>query len=92
VLFLGYSFGLPAIAADVGNLREDIIDGETGFVFKSRDSSDLACKIDKYFKSGLFRDLETRRVQIKEYANQQYAWGKVAAIVTEIYSKLLQIS
>ena len=39
VLFLGYSFGLPAIAADVGSLKEEIIEGETGFVFKPRDSS-----------------------------------------------------
>ena len=41
MLFLGYSFGLPAIAADVGSLKEEIIEGETGFVFKPRDSSDL---------------------------------------------------
>ena len=27
VLFLGYSFGLPAIAADVGSLKEEIIEG-----------------------------------------------------------------
>src|SRR2546430_12286650 len=33
VLFLGYSFGLPAIVADVGSLREEIIEGATGFVF-----------------------------------------------------------
>jgi len=49
--------------ADVGSLKEEIIEGETGFVFKPRDSSDLARKIDKYFKSELFRNLETRRAQ-----------------------------
>ena len=27
VLFLGYSFGLPVIASDVGSLREDVIEG-----------------------------------------------------------------
>jgi glycosyltransferase involved in cell wall biosynthesis len=43
VLFLGYSFGLPAIAADVGSLKEEIMEGRTGFVFKRGDSSDLAC-------------------------------------------------
>src|SRR5438477_8303053 len=58
VLFLGYSFGLPAIAADVGTLKQEIIEGETGFVFKPRDSSDLARKIDKYFDSELFYDHE----------------------------------
>jgi glycosyltransferase involved in cell wall biosynthesis len=89
VLFLGYSFGLPAIAADVGNLKEEIIEGETGFVFKRRDSSDLARRIDQYFKSELFRNLETRRAQIKEYANERYSWSKVAAITTRVYSELL---
>ncbi len=89
VLFLGYSFGLPAIAADVGSLKEEIIEGETGFVFTPRDSSDLASKIDKYFNSQLFYSLQTRRAQIKNYANERYSWDKVAAITTAIYSRLL---
>jgi D-inositol-3-phosphate glycosyltransferase len=89
VLFLGYSFGLPAIAADIGNLKEEIVEGETGFVFRLRDSSDLAAKIDSYFKSALFHNLETRLVQIKEYANERYSWDKVAAITTTVYSSLL---
>ena len=89
MLFLGYSFGLPAIAADVGSLKEEIIEGETGFVFKSRDSSDLADKIDKYFNSDLFHSLESRRAKIKAYANERYSWDKVAAITTNVYSELL---
>jgi glycosyltransferase involved in cell wall biosynthesis len=89
VLFLGYSFGLPAIAADVGSLKEEIVEGETGFVFKPQDSSDLAKKIEAYFKSELFHNLETRRAQIKEYANERYAWSKVATITTAIYADLL---
>jgi glycosyltransferase involved in cell wall biosynthesis len=88
VLFLGYSFGLPAIAADVGTLKNEIIEGETGFVFKVRDSSDLARKIEKYFKGELFRNLETRRAHIKVYANERYSWDKVAAITTAVYSNL----
>jgi glycosyltransferase involved in cell wall biosynthesis len=89
VLFLGYSFGLPAIAADVGNLKEEIIEGQTGFVFKPQDSADLARKIGQYFNGELFRNLETRRAEIKAYANKQYSWDKVAAITTAIYSTLL---
>jgi len=89
VLFLGYSFGLPAIAADVGSLKEEIIEGETGFVFKPRDSSDLARKIHNYFNSELFPNLETRRAEIKAYGNERYSWDKVAAITTAIYSRLL---
>jgi glycosyltransferase involved in cell wall biosynthesis len=89
VLFLGYSFGLPAIAADVGTLKEDIIEGDTGFIFKARDSSDLTTVIAKYFDSELFRNLEGRRTEIKAYANERYSWSKVAAITTAVYSNLL---
>jgi glycosyltransferase involved in cell wall biosynthesis len=89
VLFLGYSFGLPAIAADVGNLKEEIVEGWTGFVFNRQDPFDLASKIDKYFKSELFHNLETRRLEIKAYANERYSWDKVAAITTTVYLNLI---
>ena len=89
VLFLGYNFGLPAIAADVGSLKEEIIEGQTGFVFKPRDSSDLAKTIRRYFTSQLFSGLDSRRPQIKEHANERNSWNKVAAITAKVYSKLL---
>ena len=54
VPFLAYSFGLPVIATDVGTLRQDIVEGRTGFVCRPQDSSDLARTIDKYFESELF--------------------------------------
>ena len=90
VLFLGYSFGLPAIAADVGSLKNEIVEGKTGLMFKAQDSSDLANKIEEYFNSELFRNLETARCQIKEYANRRYSWSKVAEITTSVYSNLLK--
>ena len=89
VLFLGYSFGLPAIAADVGSLKEEIIEGKTGFVFKPQNSSDLADTIHRYFESDLFHNLEKRRLEIKQYANERYSWDKVAAITTNVYLNLL---
>jgi glycosyltransferase involved in cell wall biosynthesis len=89
VLFLGYSFGLPVIASNVGSLQEEIIEGKTGFVFKPRDSSDLARTISKYFASELFSELESRRAEITKYANERYSWDKVAAITATVYSKLL---
>jgi D-inositol-3-phosphate glycosyltransferase len=88
VLFLGYSFGLPAIAADVGTLKEEIIEDETGFVFRPQDPSDLAKTIRRYFASELFRELASRRPKIKQYANERYSWSKVAAITTSVYSNL----
>jgi glycosyltransferase involved in cell wall biosynthesis len=90
VLFLGYSFGLPAIVADVGSLKEEIIEGETGLVFRPQDPADLAKTISRYFASELFNELESRRAQIKQYANDRYSWHKVAAITTSVYSNLLR--
>jgi glycosyltransferase involved in cell wall biosynthesis len=89
VMFLGYGFGLPVIAADVGSLKEEIIEGETGFVFKAEDVSDLANTIRRYFDSDLFRELDQRGRWIQRYANERYSWAKVAAITTTVYSNLL---
>jgi glycosyltransferase involved in cell wall biosynthesis len=90
VLFLGYSFGLPAIAADVGGMKEEIIEGQTGFLFKAQDSSDLARKIRQYFASELFTQLDSRRRTIREYANERYSWDKVATIAASVYQSVTQ--
>lgn len=89
VLFLGYNFGLPAIAADVASLKNEIVEGQTGLVFRAQDSSDLASKIDEYFESELFSNLEKTRFQIQQYAHERYSWSKVAEITTAVYSNLL---
>jgi D-inositol-3-phosphate glycosyltransferase len=86
VLFLGYNFGLPAIAADVGSLKNEIVEGKTGLVFRSQDPSDLASKVEEYFKSELFSNLENTRSQIKEYANERYSWSRVATITALVYA------
>lgn len=91
VLFLGYSFGLPVLAADVGSLKEEIVEGETGFVFKAKDSSDLAKAIRRYFLSELYLDVEPRRSAIQAYANDRYSWDRVASVVGRTYSDLLGV-
>jgi glycosyltransferase involved in cell wall biosynthesis len=89
VLFLGYSFGLPAIVADVGSLRDDVIEGKTGLVCRARDSADLARAIDKYFESGLYAALPARRRQIREYAAIQHSWDTVSETTISSYATLL---
>jgi glycosyltransferase involved in cell wall biosynthesis len=89
VLFLSYSFGLPVIAADVASLKDEIVNGKTGFVFEPCNSNDLATKIREYFGSGLFRKLEAQRLAIREYGNDRYSWDKVVSITTAVYSRLL---
>jgi D-inositol-3-phosphate glycosyltransferase len=88
VPFLAYSFGLPVLATDVGSLKEDVVEGKTGFVCKPCDSVDLARTIEKYFASTLYRDLAATRLKIQNHANETYSWAKVAKITSDVYDRL----
>lgn len=88
VLFLGFNFGLPAIASDVGSFREEIMYGENGYLCRPNDAADLASVIGKYFESNLFQNLETRRQKIRDYANAQHSWEFVGDISLNIYQEL----
>jgi len=88
VLFLAYGFGLPAIVADVGSLRDEIIEDKTGLVFKAGSAVDLAAAIRRYFNSDLYKQLDESRQKIRDYANDRYSWSKVATITTRVYANL----
>jgi D-inositol-3-phosphate glycosyltransferase len=88
VLVLGYNFGLPAIAADVGSFREDVLEGETGLIFKPQDPIALANAIRHYFSSELYANLPERRPAIQAYARQRYSWSEVGRITRQVYSEL----
>ncbi len=92
VLILGYTFGLPAVATDVGALREEILEGETGFVCPPRDPSALAAAVERAFEQqpgesapgpGLWD-----RNQIQSWAEQRYGWPGVALAVQRQYELL----
>lgn len=89
VLFLAYSFGLPVIASDVGSFRDEIIEGQTGFLCKPCDANDLARAIDTYFASNLFGQLSERRSQLQHYAFAQHSWSTVAELTEKSYMELL---
>ena len=88
VLLLGYSFGLPALVADVGSLKEEIAEGKTGFVFRPEDPVDLAKAIERYFASDLFRDLSRGRQEIRDYAMHRYSWDTVGRLTMHVYAGL----
>jgi D-inositol-3-phosphate glycosyltransferase len=91
VLFLGYSFGLPILAADVAALKDEIVEGKTGFVFRPEDPVDLAKAIERYFASDLFADLKSRRQEIKDYAKERYSWDVVGQATMSVYAGLLRM-
>jgi glycosyltransferase involved in cell wall biosynthesis len=90
VLFLGYSFGLPALAAEVGSLREDVVEGTTGFTFKPEDPDALASAINKYFASDLYRSLQVQRENIRRRIRRLHSWETVADITRDVYERLLK--
>ncbi len=92
VLFLAYSFGLPVIAADVGALRDDVVEGETGYICRPADDLDLAQKIQQYFESNLFAKLEQSRRIIKAFAKKRSSWTIVSATTAAVYRSLLATS
>ena len=90
VLFLGYRFGLPVIATDVGSFAQDILPGKTGFVCRPNDPHDLARAIETYFASPLFAQLEQARLFIKAHAAERYSWSKIGQMTRKVYDGLLQ--
>jgi len=89
VLFLGYSFGLPVIATDVGSFREEIIEGRTGFLCKPGDPIDLAKAVETYFESDLFANLNVCRQELRHYANANHSWHAVAELTRDVYATML---
>jgi glycosyltransferase involved in cell wall biosynthesis len=91
VLFLGHSFGLPVLAADVGSLKDDIVDGRTGYLFRPDDADDLAGTIERYFASDLYANLERRRQDIHDYSAAHHSWDVVSEITMNAYARLLRM-
>ncbi len=89
VLFLAYSFGLPIVASDVGSIRDDVTEGKTGFLCRPGDAVDLAEALARYFGSDLFKTLDDRRQEIRDYANVRHSWDIVAERSRNVYAELL---
>ena len=91
MLFLGYGFGLPALAADVGSLKDDIVEGKTGFLFKPEDPVDLAKTIVRYFDSELFANLSRHRQDIRDYVRRRHSWDIAGRATMGVYSSLREV-
>jgi D-inositol-3-phosphate glycosyltransferase len=90
VLFMSHNFGLPVIATDVGKFRDDIIEGTNGYVCRPDDAADLASKIEEYFASDLYRNLDQRRADIQNSVRGSHSWNGVAETTAAIYGRLFQ--
>ena len=85
VLILSYGYGLPAVASDAGSLREDVIEGETGFVCRHSDPAEFARLLEMYFDSELYTHLDRTRENIARIAEQRHAWSSIAVTTASVY-------
>lgn len=86
---LSYSFGVPVIASDVGSFKdEDIIEGKTGFVFKTGDYNDLIEKILSFFSSDLYNTYDNCN-KIINWSNKIYSWETIGIKTFNIYKNTL---
>jgi len=85
VLFVSYTYGLPVICADVGSFRDDVIEGKTGYIFRSGDPADLANKLETYFESDLYKSLDQNRREIHDYVAARHSWDEVGQITRDVY-------
>jgi D-inositol-3-phosphate glycosyltransferase len=88
VLFMAHNFGMPVLASDVGSFREEILEGQTGFIFRSQDPEDLIRAVEKYFASELYSKLSEHRPQIQSYAAGRHSWNAVGQMTRNIYANL----
>jgi glycosyltransferase involved in cell wall biosynthesis len=90
VLFMSHNFGLPVIATDVGTFRDDIIEGTNGYLCRPNDPEDLAKRIEEFFSSDLYRNLNERRAGIQSSVRTGHSWSVVARITGDIYARISQ--
>jgi glycosyltransferase involved in cell wall biosynthesis len=89
VLFLGYNFGLPVVATDVGAMKHEVIEGSTGFICRPNDPEHLADAIERYFRSSLHQGLEMARARIRRQVAASHSWDIVSEVTCGVYATLL---
>lgn len=85
VVFMAYTFGLPLLAADVGNFRNDVPEGKTGYLFESGNTGDLSKTILKYFESEMYHNLDSTRKALKDWAWDNYSWDVIGKDTRDAY-------
>jgi D-inositol-3-phosphate glycosyltransferase len=77
--------GTPVVASDVGGLGYLVQDGQTGYTIPDSDPAALCDKLSHLLGDSHLR--ETMGSDAAQYA-LNYAWGKIAAQMVEVYREL----
>ena len=84
IVKIAYHFEVPCIVTNVGGLKEDVKDGETGFVVEPGSELSLAEAIVKYFKD----DCERKFIENIKATKSKYSWERFVSDLMELYREL----
>jgi len=84
-----YASGVPVIASRIGGIPEIVNHGKTGFLFESRDASDLARALDLGDKIS-YTDYAIMSRNCREFAAREFLPRGHYDRLIDIYSKLLK--
>ena len=85
VLFMSYAYGVPVIGPDIGGFPYDIINNETGYIFKTGDVDDLKSQLVKFVNEGQENLLD--RDRLRQFAHDNYSWQKSGIELINFISK-----
>jgi len=81
VVAIASACGLPSVATDVGGVRDQVVDGQTGLVVPRGDAHALAVACLELLESPRLREALGRAA--REKAEREWSWDEAAARVLE---------
>jgi len=83
IVHLAYSFGKPIIATNVGDFKESIEQGKSGYILNKNNAECLAEAINNIFSCE--EKLEDMGRYIKHLNNSRYSWDQIGIKTMELY-------
>jgi hypothetical protein len=59
-------------------------------LYRRDDAADLARVIEMYFGSDLYKELDRRRQEMKDFMQARHSWDLVGKLTRDVYEGLLQ--
>lgn len=87
VIPLASGFGVPSIASDAGGLVEQVLDGETGFLFPAKDGSALRSALERAFSMPDDQYSEMSKA-CRAFARANWDWDVLAGRLTRFFDAI----
>jgi len=86
VCLTAYAFRRPVVASAVGGLKEQVLDGETGYLVPPSDPTAIANALVKSLRQPDLAEAMGERGHT--WAGEKFDWGIIAARTVEVYQEV----